>query len=300
MKEDDLYATAHDKLLEAWNRAAEVLEVEPARPYRYAKCLRYIHEADRGARYLEVGCGEGTGLLLAESLGFRRLVGVEVSDKRLEMAKSKLDRRAELVVVAPDNRLPFATSSFDIAVSAGVIEHALDAEGFVREIARVVRPGGRVVISSDCWQWRVAAWLGGYQSAQPIDTAIFPTRLFRCFRRSGLRLQHYEGFPLPGREYVFLRLLAKAIKRRRLLRPAVDALEWRLQLYTDKMRRPLRGSPAPEEKRGLKPSVTPELLDRTIYGDWGKKPPTRAFLDLFLSDESVFFLVKPNGKTAPA
>ena len=289
--------SARDKLLEAWNRAAEALEVEPARPFRYAKCLRYVHGAHHSARYLEVGCGEGTGLLLAESMGFRQLVGVEVSEKRLEMAKRKLTDRAELIIVSPDNRLPFGADSFDIVVSAGVIEHALDPEGFVREIARVVRPGGLVVISSDCWQWRIATWLGGYQSVQPIDTAIFPTRLFRFFSRSGLQLKHYEGFPLPGRQYVFLRLLVKAMRRRRVLRTVVDALEWRLEVYTEKARRLFRGS-APPEHKPPSGKVTPELIDRTIYGDWGRKLAVRAFLDLLLSDENIFFMVKPNGNAA--
>ena len=50
--------------------------------------------------------------------------------------------------IASDGRLPFAENRFDAAVSIEVIEHVENQFAFLRELARVVRPGGRVIVTT--------------------------------------------------------------------------------------------------------------------------------------------------------
>jgi SAM-dependent methyltransferase len=247
---------------------------------------------DRTGRLLEIGCGEGTGLLVAKNLGFERLVGVEVSKERLNRAKKKLGEHTDLILVSPDNRLPFRDASFATAISAAVIEHTVAPEGFIREIARVVRPGGYIVIESDCWQWRILQMLGIYQSIQPVDKAIFPSRLISIFKKSGLRLMHYDGFPMPGGEWLFLRwLIVKPVTRQVRRVRSYGRRLWRKtsQLFAAQQVQ-VRGP----QVRKPKPKVTIEDFDRAVNEKWtpSKGLWSVAFFRLIFSNENVFFLEK--------
>jgi len=282
----------YEHLLEAWDKAADGLEEGPFRYWRYGKCFRYLRSLDRAGRLLEIGCGEGTGLLVAKHLGFERVVGVEVSIERLKSARRKLGEQADLILVSPDNRLPFKDTSFDAAVSAAVIEHTMEPEGFLSEIARVVRPGGHIVIESDCWQWRILQILGIYQSIQPLDKAIFPLRLFSIFKKSGLRLMHYDGFPMPGSEWLFLRsLIVKPVRRQvhRVKYYAKRVWQKTSQLFAVHHVQ-VKAAKVPKPK----PTLTTEDLDRVVNEGWtpmkGLWPV--AFFRLVFSNENVFFLEK--------
>jgi ubiquinone/menaquinone biosynthesis C-methylase UbiE len=91
-------------------------------------------------RVLEVGCG--TGLLLrgiapeAESA-----IGLDLSKGMIEMAK----KRGLTVVQGSITALPFPDDHFDVAYSFKVLAHVERIEEALREMARVVRPGGHVL-----------------------------------------------------------------------------------------------------------------------------------------------------------
>ncbi len=139
------------RLSESWDEAAAALDHDPMRSVRYKKCFRYLSDLSRESRICEIGCGEGSGLSILRDLGFQRLIGVEVSAERARRAKSKLGADIELVRVCPMGPLPLRSHSVDVVVSSAVVEHVVDPKDFVREISRIVRPDGHVVISSDCY-----------------------------------------------------------------------------------------------------------------------------------------------------
>ena len=277
------------ELVTAWDMAAEAIDHDPMRPVRYGKCLRYFQPLDRGSHILEVGCGEGTGLRFARSLGFHRLTGCEISPERIKRAQAKLGNHADFVLVSDDGRLPFADGAFDAVFSAAVIEHVLDPAMFVAEIARVVRPGGCVVISSDCWQWRLLLMCGAFQSQQPIDKPMFPTSLLNLFRDRGLEVLHYEGFPLPGEEWRFLRILVSSLRRNRFVLPIKSKLRgvWRRLNGNRKATNPPVCArvrlPPQEEEHTMKGYALSELAPHQGL---------RAFLNLTFSDENVFHMTK--------
>ena len=93
-----------------------------------------------GKEALEVGCG--TGLILHRVEQFaRRARGIDLSGGMLAKAAA----RGLEVVQASATELPIATGSVDVAYSFKVLAHIPDIEGAMREMARVVRPGGWVL-----------------------------------------------------------------------------------------------------------------------------------------------------------
>jgi SAM-dependent methyltransferase len=98
----------------------------------------------RDAVVLEAGVGEGYGAALLADVA-ERVVGLE-----LEAATAAhVHRRYGLDVVRADlQRLPLPDASVDVVVNLQVIEHLWDQPGFLRECARVLRPGGRLHCST--------------------------------------------------------------------------------------------------------------------------------------------------------
>jgi SAM-dependent methyltransferase len=120
-------------------------------------CPEGLREADahllgdvRGREVLEVGCGAAQGgrWLVAQGA---RVTAFDVSRGQLDLAR-ELDRRTGIsvpTVQADAQRLPFRDGSFDVVASAfGAIPFVSDSAGVMREVARVLRPGGRFVFST--------------------------------------------------------------------------------------------------------------------------------------------------------
>jgi len=101
-----------------------------------------------GMAVLDAACGTGRyALLLAE--GGARVCGVDAADEMLTHARRKAaERRFALDLRAADlESLPHDDESFDLVVSALALCHVPDLVPVVREFSRVLRPGGRLVIS---------------------------------------------------------------------------------------------------------------------------------------------------------
>jgi SAM-dependent methyltransferase len=97
--------------------------------------------AATGLRVLDVGCGLGTLAAAAAARGAQP-TGVDLAEGMLEAARQ---RHPALEFVLGDvEELPFADGSFDAVTAAFVVNHLVDPERGAAELARVVRPGGRV------------------------------------------------------------------------------------------------------------------------------------------------------------
>jgi SAM-dependent methyltransferase len=120
-------------------------EVERHRYREYAPWMLRLMGFDQfdGKALLEVGCGMGTDLLQF-ARGGARCTGVDLTPRSIELSKlhfALYDQRAEFLL-ADGERLPFVDESFDVVYSNGVLHHTPDTGGAVREIHRVLRPGG--------------------------------------------------------------------------------------------------------------------------------------------------------------
>lgn len=106
-----------------------------------------------GEVVLDHACGAGTDLLLAAlRVGpHGKAIGVDITPGMLERARAAaqaagLERRVELREGAFE-ALPVSTESADVVISNGVLNLATDKLGVMREIARVLRPGGRLLLA---------------------------------------------------------------------------------------------------------------------------------------------------------
>ncbi|MFL5738027.1 MAG: ubiquinone/menaquinone biosynthesis methyltransferase [Actinomycetota bacterium] len=90
--------------------------------------------------------GVGTGELGSQLAPGVRVVGVDVSAEMLRRARGRGRRRRLDVVQGSAFRLPFADGGFDAVVSGFVLRNLDDLPGAFAELARVVRPGGRIAL----------------------------------------------------------------------------------------------------------------------------------------------------------
>ena len=99
-----------------------------------------------GDEVLECACGTGA-ISAAIAPACARLVATDYSDGMLAQARKKLAKRSNVTVEQADiTALPHADDSFDVAVAGNVIHLLPDPEQALRELARVVRPGGTIIL----------------------------------------------------------------------------------------------------------------------------------------------------------
>ncbi len=152
-----------------------------------------------GRATLEVGCGEGR---VARDLGARghRVTAVDASPILLELAR-EADTAGEYVL-ADAAGLPFPDASFDLAVAYNSLMDFDDLLGSVREISRVLEPGGRLAA---CITHPLAD-AGRFSSREPdapfvVTDSYFGRRPFReTFARAGLTLT-FHGYVAHLEEY---------------------------------------------------------------------------------------------------
>jgi SAM-dependent methyltransferase len=119
--------------------------------HRYEKEWHIPRAADfagaKGLRVLEIGCGIGTdGLQFARAGAI--YMGVDLTDAAIELARKNF-ASAGLpgeFQVADAERLEFSDESFDIVYSHGVLHHTPDIRAAVKEVHRVLKPGGRAIV----------------------------------------------------------------------------------------------------------------------------------------------------------
>ncbi len=100
---------------------------------------------ERGSRFLDIGCGEGTLGQQVHHL-FEETHGVDISDTAVHLARAR--GLQALQVNVNTDPLPYPDGFFTAVASLDVIEHVFDPVRFAREIQRVLSPGGYAVIST--------------------------------------------------------------------------------------------------------------------------------------------------------
>jgi SAM-dependent methyltransferase len=112
----------------------------------------YVHEFAEFSRWqdrdvLEVGCGVGTDSARFARHG-ARITALDLSATSVALAQERLDREGldGAVLRADAEALPFPDSSFDLVYSWGVLHHTPNTEQAIREVKRVLRPGGEARI----------------------------------------------------------------------------------------------------------------------------------------------------------
>lgn len=173
-------------------------------------------------RVLDIGTGEGQVARRVRAVGAGPVIGLDPTVAQLRVAAARGGRVQYARGVA--ERLPVATASMDGVVACLVFEHLPDHEGPLREVARVLRPGGRFVLllnhpllqtPGSGWiddrildeqYWRVGPYLDADVSLEELEPGVVLPFVHRPLGRyvntmieSGLRLSRMdEPAPPPG------------------------------------------------------------------------------------------------------
>ena len=207
----------------------------PVQRFWHAGKLRVIDRLLRphvraGSYLLEIGCGAGN-LLLHATVGGSYPVALDLAMPSLMFVRSRLQEsrggsdppRGFACTQALSDKLPMVDSSFDCVLLSEVIEHLEAPHLTIREAARVLRPGGRLLVTTPNYRsfWPAMEWavdrLGSApkMAGEQHITRFHARPLRQLLLESGLRIQHF------GTIYAlspFLALVSPALAYRRLAR----------------------------------------------------------------------------------
>jgi len=154
---------------------------------------------------LEIGVGSGRLLARLAERGWE-VTGIDAAPRMLELARARVP--SGRLEVARAEELPFEDASFDAVVAVGVLEYG-DLEASLRELARVLRPGGRAVLGvrnnaapTVAWSVRVmhpvarrVKRVAPFGRRLPSSTRRPPSlaELSRLLERVGLRVERVEN-----------------------------------------------------------------------------------------------------------
>jgi SAM-dependent methyltransferase len=166
--------------------------------WSYRSALRAFLGEGRGAA-IDVGCGEGRVSRLLRECGYH-VTAVDPVAALVDAARA--EDSADAYAVAPAAALPFADASFDLAVAYNMLMDVEDMPVALREVARVLRPDGSLMVSivhpfSD---------RGRFEGAEPnprfvVDRSYFGRERFEgAEERGGLRMP-FAGWSQPLEAY---------------------------------------------------------------------------------------------------
>jgi ubiquinone/menaquinone biosynthesis C-methylase UbiE len=140
-----------------------------------AHIAEFVRTLAQGDRVLDLGIGDGR---LAAQLDALHLTGADVSQVALDRAATRLPN-ARLVKVDPDESLPFEDNEFDLVMCAETLEHIRDLQLALSEIRRVLRPGGRLAVTTPLGS-RFGVLLRGFDSPFSPHLRTFTRRSLRA------------------------------------------------------------------------------------------------------------------------
>lgn len=175
--------------------------------YRSAKVIAFLERAGVpiGGRILDAGCGGG-GMPLSLAEHAQEVIGIDPID-RFGAAGVVLARERGLVHLhflrADGMALPFAAGQFDLVLSHAVIEHVSDARLYLQECRRVLKPGGRMFLSTAPYLSFAGAHLPRLRIPIPLHLIVGRWVAFRTFR---VLARHAPGLlKEPAHENSFIR-----------------------------------------------------------------------------------------------
>src|SRR5262249_21848613 len=164
----------------------------------------------RGERVVDVGCGPGFLCeMMAAAVGpTGHVTGIDISEDLIRFATDNKTSETIDYRVGDAAALPVDAGQFDLAVSTQVLEYVTDADAALREMARVLRPGGRAFIIDtdfDSWVWHAADTERMARIMNAWDPHCADPRLPRTLalrlRAAGFKVVNVEAYPVLSTTY---------------------------------------------------------------------------------------------------
>jgi 2-polyprenyl-3-methyl-5-hydroxy-6-metoxy-1,4-benzoquinol methylase len=177
----------------AWDAVTNVYETRRRLELVFDRLLRDVPL--EGARLLDAGSGGGHFSQAAAQRG-AQVTSLDMGPSLLAQVALRCDsRRCVGSVLA----LPYRDGSFDVVLSTEVIEHTMDPRGALVELARVVRPGGHLVVTTPGRLWQPVVRAATLLRLRPYngnENFTWPAVARRVLESSGIRVERCVGFNL--------------------------------------------------------------------------------------------------------
>ncbi len=164
--------SAQDQFDDATSRQLEAVYLTPDVVEQREKIMALLGVRE-GDKALDIGCGPGlTTLALAQATGTNgEVTGVDIAEPMLALARKRCAQYSNVNFTTADvTALPYEDGSFDIALATQVYEYVEQVDQALKELARVVKPGGRVLIVDTDWESAVWASHDDDRMRKVIDT----------------------------------------------------------------------------------------------------------------------------------
>ncbi|HVM64567.1 MAG TPA: class I SAM-dependent methyltransferase [Acidimicrobiales bacterium] len=157
---------------------------------KYAQAVREL-ALPKGATVLDAGCGTGRALphLRAAVGGAGMVVALDVTPEMLDVARPKAGAAGAALVMGDAMALPLRDAAIDAVFAAGLVPHLDDAAGGLRELCRVVRPGGVLAVFHPIGRVALAA---RHASVPSDGDTLAPATLPGLLAAGGWRLERLD------------------------------------------------------------------------------------------------------------
>ena len=148
-----------------------------------------------GCSLLDVGCGTGWFSQWAASRG-ATVTSLDIGVRLLDKTRQRCRTRP---IAGDACRLPLASSTFDVVISSECIEHTVDPRLALREIHRVTKPGGVLIVTVPNQRWHFAVTIADRLNLRPFhgyENWLRWNQLRDELRTAGSQIEELRGFHL--------------------------------------------------------------------------------------------------------